>query len=145
MRIGRLTWAGLAVAGLGWLLLAAAAAPSLFGFDPAGGTAAVAPTAPSTAIAQTTVLSGFALALLGALYDGFGALNAFFEAVLRRSAERVHTPAPPAEIASEAVVERGWVKDRGYALFADGSVEVETLLGTRRFASFEEVHEFIGA
>lgn len=42
------------------------------------------------------------------------------------------------------IIERGRLKDRGYVLFGDGSVEVETLLGLRRFASLGEAHKFIG-
>ncbi len=42
------------------------------------------------------------------------------------------------------VVERGRLKDRPYVLFGDGSIEVETLLGQRRFASFKDAREFIG-
>jgi hypothetical protein len=41
------------------------------------------------------------------------------------------------------IVERGRLKDRGYVLFGDGSVEIETLLGLRRFASLGEAHKFI--
>lgn len=47
-------------------------------------------------------------------------------------------PAPPRKI-----LERGWVKDRAYVLFVDGSVEVETMLGRRIFSSLQEAQEFI--
>jgi len=47
-------------------------------------------------------------------------------------------PAPPRKI-----LERGWVKDRAYVLFVDGSVEVETMLGRRIFPSLREAQEFI--
>lgn len=47
-------------------------------------------------------------------------------------------PAPPRKI-----LERGWVKDRAYVLFVDGSVEVETMLGRRIFPSLQEAQEFI--
>ncbi len=42
------------------------------------------------------------------------------------------------------IVERGRLKNSAYVLFGDGSVEVETLLGLRRFASLGEAYEFIG-
>jgi prepilin-type processing-associated H-X9-DG protein len=41
------------------------------------------------------------------------------------------------------IVERGWVKDRAYVLYADGSVEVETRLGRRIFSSLQDAQEFI--
>jgi len=41
------------------------------------------------------------------------------------------------------IVERGWVKDRAYVLFADGAVEVETMLGLRRFPSLQDAQDFI--
>lgn len=41
------------------------------------------------------------------------------------------------------ILERGWVKDRAYVLFVDGSVEVETMLGRRIFPSLQEAQEFI--
>jgi hypothetical protein len=41
------------------------------------------------------------------------------------------------------ILERGWVKDRAYVLFTDGSVEVETMLGRRIFPSLHEAQEFI--
>ncbi|MGA2637450.1 hypothetical protein [Methylocella sp.] len=47
-------------------------------------------------------------------------------------------PAQPRKI-----LERGWVKDRAYVLFVDGSVEVETMLGRRIFPSLQEAQEFI--
>jgi hypothetical protein len=43
-----------------------------------------------------------------------------------------------------SIVERGLLKDRPYILFGDGSIEVETLLGMRRFTSLADAYEFIG-
>jgi hypothetical protein len=51
--------------------------------------------------------------------------------------------ASKAQTGIKKIVERGWVKDRAYVLFADGAVEVETMLGLRRFASLQEAHDFI--
>ena len=59
---------------------------------------------------------------------------------------RVVEPEPepePAYVEPDAIVERGRVGDRAYVLFGDGSVEVETLLGVRRFASIDEARDFI--
>lgn len=139
MIFDRLTWIGLMIAALGWALLFSAPqvlalATSLSGqscsFNMAGA-------------AECTILSGFGIAILGALQTGFGALNRFFEAVLVRTA-----PAPAKASALQSapqrkIIERGWVKDRAYVLFADGSVEVETMLGRRLFPSLQDAQEFI--
>ena len=127
------------------------------------------------AIAQSAILSGFGVSIIGALQTGFGALDRFFAAVLARSGQaRAQTSpssaaypaaqspapaanyraAPPAAPAARAIarqqpaqprkiLERGWVKDRAYVLFVDGSVEVETMLGRRIFPSLQEAQEFI--
>jgi hypothetical protein len=94
-------------------------------------------------IAQCTILSGFGIAILGALQSGFGALNKFFEAVLVRTAQSPTKAVASQQTHPRKIVERGWVKDRAYILFIDGSVEVETLLGRRLFPSVQEAQEFI--
>ena len=81
---------------------------------------------------------------------GLKTLRLFFEAVLQRSAAARAQPAPPPPPAVEPVdptqvVERGWIRNRPYARFADGSVEIETLLGIRRFASFADAEDFVGS
>lgn len=128
------------------------------------------------AIAQSAIISGFGVGIIGALQTGFGALNCFFAAVLARSGQAraqtaapaaaypvaqtqapaanyraaAQTPAPAAKAIARQqpapprkILERGWVKDRAYVLFADGSVEVETMLGRRIFPSLQEAQEFI--
>lgn len=67
----------------------------------------------------------------------------------------VHAATPaPGQAVTKAIVkpqpsqprkipERGWVKDRAYVLFTDGSVEVETMLGRRMFPSLQDAQEFI--
>jgi len=77
------------------------------------------------------------------LQTGFGALNKFFESVLERTAKsgansRANRPQQPRKI-----IERGWLKDRAYVLFMDGSVEIETMLGRRLFPSLQDAQEFI--
>jgi hypothetical protein len=47
----------------------------------------------------------------------------------------------PAEL---QVLSRGIMEGREYAVFADGSIELETAFGPRWFASIELAHEFIG-
>ncbi len=141
MVFDRLTWIGFMVVALGWaLLLSGAPALALYAmafghklpFD-------------MTAISQATIFTGFGLAVLGALQTGFGALNSFFDRVLERTARPSEAPAPTVRKKPAAnVVQRGRLKDRPYVLFGDGTIEVETLLGLRRFTSFKEAREFVG-
>ena len=102
-----------------------------------------------TLIGQSTILTGFGLAILGALQTGFGTLKQFFDTVLERTAQNariaVEAPQQPSPSPSpKKVVERGTLKDRSYMRFGDGTIEIETLLGLRRFASIQEASEFIG-
>ncbi|MGP8233444.1 MAG: hypothetical protein ACLQL2_12400 [Methylovirgula sp.] len=141
MVFDRLTWIGFMVVALGWaLLLSGAPALALYA-------AAFGHKLPfdMTAIAQATILSGFGLAVLGALQSGFGALNNFFDRVLERTARSGEVAAAaPRKKPVANVVQRGRLKDRPYVLFGDGTIEVETLLGLRRFTSFKEAREFVG-
>jgi hypothetical protein len=137
MVFDRLTWIGFMVVALGWALLLSGA-PTLQVFAGAIGHKVPFDIA---AIAQATILSGFGLAILGALQTGFGALKNFFDTVLERTA-RPGEPVVKKPVSK--VVERGRLKDRPYVLFGDGTIEVETLLGLRRFASFKDAREFIG-
>jgi hypothetical protein len=151
-RVTALSWAGLALAAAGWAVLLAG--------DTGAAALGLAPDrAQTVAVAQTLVLSGIGLALFDALHAGFGALNRFFDAVLQRSVAKAappsHAPARPAPqparaapqpaTAQSEIVERGRFDGRAYLRYRDGSVEIETLLGVRRFSSMEEVEEFIGA
>ncbi len=66
-------------------------------------------------------------------------------AVASPAAAQTPKPAPAAGAKPRTkIVERGLLKDRAYVLFGDGSIEVETLLGLRRFPSLREAAEFIG-
>jgi prepilin-type processing-associated H-X9-DG protein len=94
-------------------------------------------------IAACAILSGFGIAILGALQTGFGALSRFFETILVRTAPAASKAAASQSGLPRKIIERGWVKDRAYVLFADGSVEVETMLGRRLFPSLQDAQEFI--
>ena len=139
--LGRLGWTGLILAAIGWALLLAKAALA----DVAGarGTFAVTGALRDDVgeIARCLIASGFALAVIGCLQNGFGALNRFFDTVLARSGPgRPARPAPPT-MAQDAA---GPIHDaRPYRTFPDGSVEVETILGTRRFATMAQARDFI--
>ena len=133
--LGRLTWIGLVVATLGWALMIGEATmadvlvrgsrgPTLHG--------------DLVVVAQCLIVSGFGLAIIGALQSGFGTLNRFFEAVLSRSTQRASGAASAVPTAPMPARER-----RPYRTLADGSVEVETIVGTRRFATMREAADFI--
>jgi hypothetical protein len=114
-------------------------------------------------LAQSTIFTGFGLAILGLLQTGFGALNRFFDSVLERTSKsqtvgistariepemRSGSPAQARKPASDKtranIVERGLIKNRAYRRFGDGTIEVETLLGLRRFPSMRDAADFIG-
>ena len=104
-------------------------------------------------VAQSLIFTGFGFAILGALRTGVSTLRQFFEVVLQRVASAKAQPSPasappqrpqPAAPAPDEIVERGWIKDRPFARYGDGSVEVETLLGVRRFQSLADAQEFVG-
>ena len=148
MKIGRVTWVGLTAAVIGWAMLLGETAISDFMTvqDP--------PVLPPTFhddfmdVAKTVIYSGFGLALVGSLQTGFGALNRFFEAVLVRSGQKTSAPALQAVPVSdtfrrEEAPEPASRTGRPYRTFADGSVEVETIVGNRRFRSMVEARDFI--
>ncbi len=157
LETGRLTWVGLSVAAIGWALLLAVTAMA----DAVA--LRLAPSSPTLhadlhaalhadliGIAKCLIGSGFALALIGTLQAGFGALNRFFGAVLTRSSQRVVEPQPaPFDAGLAGLNAAGGAMDkaarqrRPYRTFADGSVEVETILGTRRFDTMSDAREFI--
>lgn len=132
------------VVALGWALLLSGASAMEVMVRLTGH--AAAPSLNLAAITQATILTGFGLAILGALQTGFSTLKKFFDSVLERTARSASTAggAPQPQPVPRSVVERGLLKDRPYILFGDGSIEVKTLLGVRRFTSLLEAHEFIG-
>lgn len=142
MIFDRLTWIGFMIVALGWALLFSTPqlAELLASFT---GRSMNAGYLNLPNIAFCTILTGFGVAILGALQTGFGALNKFFESVLERTSKsgansRANRPQQPRKI-----IERGWLKDRAYVLFMDGSVEIETMLGRRLFPSLQDAQEFI--
>ena len=92
MIFDRLTWVGFMIVALGWALLFSAPqlAELLASFT---GRSMNAGYLNLPTIAFCTILTGFGVAILGALQTGFGALNKFFESVLERTAKhrvRIH-------------------------------------------------------
>ncbi len=155
MRIDRFTWLGLGTAIVGWVILIVDMTVSEQMLQAGNAVAVVALRSDIVTIAQTVIFCGLGLAVIGTLRTGFGTLHRFFDSVLQRSFDTKPT-APMAEPIEPYImtqpmqtttVERmptmGQIKDRNYVILADGSVEVETLLGTRVFASLDEARDFI--
>lgn len=54
-------------------------------------------------------------------------------------------PFQPAPISQERrLLSRGEIEGRAYAIYSDGSIEMDTAFGRRWFASIDLAHEFIG-
>jgi hypothetical protein len=140
MTFDRFTWIGFMIVALGWTLLLSA--PQLAELvSSLTGRSTWSLNMPN--IAQCTILSGFAIAILGALQTGFTVLNKWFDSVLERTTNPQPSVVAKRPAQQKRIVERGWVKDRAYVLFMDGSVEVETMLGRRSFQSLRDAQEFI--
>ena len=137
LEIGRLTWIGLILAAIGWIFLLGATA--LSDIVTARWARPLTPTfhADLLDIGKCLIGSGFALAIIGGLHTGFGTLNRFFAAVLSRSTNRQAAEPPPPPFAAPHDARRP------FRTFPDGSVEVETIVGTRRFANMADAREFI--
>ena len=146
MIFDRLTWVGFIIIALGWALLVSA--PQLVEFFASFTGHSPSPNYLSMpTIALCTVITGFGLAILGALQTGFGTLNKFFNSVLERTAKSDVNKRGDKSVGQQEqprkIVERGWLRDRAYVLYIDGSVEIETLLGRRLFPSLQDAQEFI--
>ena len=140
MVFDRLTWVGFMIAAFGWTLLLSTpqAVELLTSLTGRTGASFNMPT-----IAECAVLTGFGIAIVGALHAGFGALKSFSEAVLERTGKMRSKSTGSTHTQNKMIVERGWVKDRAYVLYIDGTVEIETMLGRRIFASLRDAQEFI--
>lgn len=141
LRVGRLTWTGLGVAVLGWTTyLGATVLSELI----AASTKHPLPMAHGDLVdlAKSVIASGFALAIIGALHSGFGTLNRFFAAVLSRSMRKDTESVVSAPIERTAPTVAP-ISRRPYRTFADGSVEVDTIVGTRLFKNMNEARDFI--
>lgn len=140
MTFDRLTWVGLMIVALGWTFLLSKPQLAELVSNLTGRSAS---SLDISNIALCTIISGLGIAILGALQTGFGALNKFFDSILARAANARSNPAAKHPGQQKKIVERGWVKNRAYVLFTDGSVEIETMLGRRLFPSLQEAQKFI--
>lgn len=164
IQFGKLTWVGMILVALGWTILLSGVTLADIVSRVSGHVSPAVVSINMAVVAQCTILTGFGLAILGLLQTGFSTLNRFFDSVLERTSklpvsEQVPMRAEPAQRRTEAlaavskpvsakagskIVERGLLKDRAYVRFGDGTIQVETLLGLRRFPSLREAVEFIG-
>jgi len=107
-------------------------------------------------ICQAGLFTSLALLLLGVLRHGFAALQRFFDSIAQRS-NRTQVNAASPDAAPESRPPEGGAgrtespqekaelfPGRRYRCYSDGAVEVETLLGTRKFGSIEEARLFVG-
>lgn len=159
MALDRFTWFGLGVALVGWVVLLTGLGAGTLLLHDGAMVAGFTARQDLVTLAQTLVLSGFALAIIGVLRRGFGALHRFFDAVLERSSAprpaqaAAVPPEPPVDAEPTVMVPMptpaparapsGRVRGQNYVILANGAVEVETLLGTRVFASLDEARDFI--
>lgn len=154
MKIDRFTWLGLGTAIAGWGILIADMVVSASVLQAGNVAAVMSLRSDVVTLAQGAIATGLALAIIGTLRTGFGTLHSFFDAVLDRSmnTKPIGPPNPvepyimtqPLHTApADRVPSMGSIRERNYVILADGSVEVETLLGTRVFASLDEARDFI--
>ena len=90
-------------------------------------------------ISQSLLLSGLAFALVLTLRRGFSALDRFFDAALKRAQDNA-APGTTADTIRKHVI-----NGRACMQYQDGSVEVSTLLGMRRFDSMREAKAFVSS
>ena len=118
-------------------------------------------------LAECGLFTSFVAILVGALQAGFGALDRFFDAILRRSGKHEQSPPPARKDAHESrpesrqviassekpamrpkvaprITDEGFLRGRTYALYSDGSVEVDTLLGRKRFETMDAAITYLG-
>ena len=140
LEIGRLTWIGLILVAIGWVFLLGETA--IADIVATKWTRPPSPTfhADMLEIGRCLIGSGFGLAIVGGLQAGFGTLNRFFGAVLSRSTQRQVVDPQPTGPSFEPPRD---TRRRPYRTFPDGSVEVETIVGTRRFETMADAREFI--
>jgi hypothetical protein len=159
-----LTWAGLLLATLGWGFVLVY--PLIVPLMPNGGLAGMMrdPARFIPLIGENAIVTGLAIALLGALGKALRLLTRMTDNASqarpqpRAGGPPLHaspgqplvaqphvTPMLAPQNNANEVVTRGALNGRDYVLFRDGSVVVETLLGPRRFTSITEAQEFIGA
>jgi hypothetical protein len=154
MPFPRLTWAGLLIATLGWALLLTYPMLASNVMAVAGAPEPRDPTRFILIIGENAVITGLAIAMLGAAERMISLLNRQpvstaaskpSTASSTRSTSTLTQPQLMSARPTTEVVTKGALAGRDYVQFRDGSVVVETLLGPRRFLSLTEAQEFIGA
>jgi hypothetical protein len=154
MPFPRLTWAGLLISTLGWGLLLAYPLLASHGAAVPGAAEIRDPARFILIFGENAVVTGLAIALLGAMEKVIGLLGRSSASTGQSKSASPSAQRTPSFAASpqlltprptNEIVTKGALAGRDYVLFRDGSVVVETLLGPRRFLSLTEAQEFIGA
>ena len=154
MATDRLTWLGLAIAIVGWAVLVLDMTVSEALLRAGNLVAVLSLRTDIVTISQTAILSGFGLSVIGTLRGGFRLLAGLTEPTREPPAAVTRLPEPLATVAEpiepEVLMPQSPgrpstppLRERNYVILPDGSVEVETLLGTRIFASLDEARDFI--
>jgi hypothetical protein len=142
MTLGRVGWIGAILVAVGWALLLLGSSV-LRSIDSTKLDWLVkSTTLDAEVIGHDMILTGIGLAIIGSLQTGFSALTRFFDAVLKNI---IDSPTAVAPSPAKPEPKRTRITEFGVVVLDDGSIEVETILGTRRFASFAEAREFIDA
>jgi hypothetical protein len=144
--VARLAGSGTVIASIGWFVALAIGA-FIFWSETPSQDGLAAHVSILSHLAECVIVTGFGFAILDALERNrrqmsraLGALQRTTELADQRGAV---TATGPSIAHQEATIGSGSLNGRDYALFADGSLEIETLLGRRRFASILDAREFI--
>lgn len=147
-----LTWLGLLVAAIGWVMLLFGSFERTPAIRELGIPEGQVANLHRLFIAVSIILSGFAVALLGAIQEAADRLAAAWGAASRPSEaklEHAGAPAPQSEAAEpppphQDVVERGTLGGREYRVLRDGRIEMQTMVGPKHFVSLDQAAEYFG-
>ncbi len=99
-------------------------------------------------MAEGIIITGFGLAILDAIERNrvlsSRAVSSLQSKIVSLQRIEVSTMSTPTIEPRGEPVAVGSLNGREYKLFGDGSVEMETILGKRRFASILDAREFVG-
>lgn len=96
-------------------------------------------------LTQATLMTGLTIAIVGALQIAADALSPHSEAVRKGSRQLAGPSGPPRPGRDLDIAEEGILAGRAYKTYADGTVEMNTLLGRREFESMAHAVAFLGS
>lgn len=144
--IVRFASSGIVIAGMGWFIVLAAGT-FVFSIETPAQDGAAAQAILLGRLAEALIVTGFGFAILDAL-DRNRRLTSRAMSVLQRQPDAADRPERPLatgaqETQSVTAIGSGALSGREYTVFDDGSIEIETILGRRRFASILDAREFV--